>query len=646
MKHSLISVISFIPICFVCLQACNSDSGSRFEEQKNSYTFSSTSSVLTAYGASSVKEDTSVSFRCPTASNMSSETDLTIFHARANSPLPVFTLDTIAGIRSDATSGYGISLSHFPVGMLDIYQRCNSNTQEKLLTSCPIDHEIVESCSPASANAKECVLIYEGTHYLTVTAKMNDSETCYSEEINRKDYPILSVPVVSYACDYFEPWILPAVYQGASPVNECCSIESQGTLNFCLKPCGCRELSVQIVPKSWVRNRYTGTGINTQPDSPDLNNVLKIGVFSNVEGNTDAFQKLIESLAKKNVDAAVSLGNLTSSGNSSDFKIMRNMLDDTFSIYDGMLEGTSCSPSDDESKFCCQDKDDRIFPNTCNVMLYKVAFLAGLGERDLKNLNLTDYNALFGPSYSSSFLGKIQLIMLDTSDASMSGAQKSWLKSLLSMPSSETCRIDPPKDGAFKLLGDCEAAHGESSNASCTECIGEEAFCVKPSFDESDPIQGPQNCICVPATSKICKNNLVCEKMDGTESRCVCVADSDCGEGGTCVDGICKPPLRIVFSYTPLFDIFGSRGNSFTSRDEAASLLSLFAKSGVSTIFSGRVREFAHKKMANIDMYITGGGGADMSSFSNVGRHWLLVTIPDAYNNPNPDNISVEVVEF
>ncbi len=647
MKYSLFSVAAFLPLCLICLQACNSDSSNRFEAQKNSFSFSSTSSVLTAYGASKIEDDSTVSFRCPTESEMSSESDLTIFYARANSQLPVFTLDTIPGIRSDTTSGFGISLSQFPIGMLDIYQKCNSTTQEKLLTRCPSGFEIVDECSPASANAKECVLIYEGTHYLTVTAKMQETEVCYTEEINRQYYSILSTPLLSYACDFFEPSVIPAVYQGSSPINECCGIESTGTLNFCLKPCGCRELSVQIVPKSWVRDIDEAGNSIYEQDSPDLNNVLRIGIFSNVEGNTDAFQKLLESLSAHNIDAAVSLGNLTSSGKTSDFKIMRQMIDNAFSAYDGMLENTSCKYSETEKKICCENKDDRIFPNTCNVMLYKVAFLAGLGDRDLDDLNLTDYNSLFGPSYFSSFIGKVQLVMLDTSDATLEGSQKSWLKSLLSMPSSETCRIDQPKTGNMKLLGDCDnAVTSDSTSARCTDCIGEEAYCIKPSFDDSNPYYGPLNCLCVPATSKICRNNLVCENMDGSESRCICTADSDCGEGGTCVEGICKPPLRIVFSYTPLFDTFGSRGNSFTSRDEAASLLSLLARSGVSAIFSGRVREYAHDNMANIDMYITGGGGADMSAFSKTGKHWLLVTIPDAYNNPDPKNMTVEVVEF
>lgn len=624
--------------------ACNSDIGNRFDTQKNNYAFSSTTSELTAYGASSVDNNYNVSFRCPVASNMSSETDLTIFYTRANSPLPVFKLSTIAGIRSDTTSGYGISLADFPVGMLDIYQKCNSNTQEKLLTSCPDDYDIVDECSPASDNAKECVLIYEGTHYLTVTAQMIDDDTCYSEEINRTAYSVQSAPLVSWACDYFEPWIIPAVYQGSSPINDCCSVESEGTLNFCLKPCGCRDLTVQIVPKSWVRLNDGNDNYFYQEDSQNLNNVLKLAVFSNVEGNLDAFQKLLESIKEKNVDAAVSLGNLTGSGKTSDFIKMRTLIDDTFSIYDGLLPNTSCHENDD--KICCEQKNDRIFSSTCNVLLYKIAFLAGLGNSDLNNLNISKYNPLFGPSYASSFLGKIQLIMLDTSEAAINGSQKTWLKSLLTMPSNDPCRIDQPKLDNIKLLGECSSSNDESTSAGCTECIGEEAYCIKPSLDMSRPELGPMNCLCVPATSKICKNNLTCENNDGSESQCICSSDADCGVAGTCVDGICKPPLRIVFSYTPLFDIYGSRGNSFTSRDEAASLLSLLARSGVSAIFSGRAREFAHKKMANIDMYITGGGGADMSAFSDVGRHWLLVTVTDAYDNPKPENITVDVVEF
>ena len=109
---------------------------------------------------------------------------------------------------------------------------------------------------------------------------------------------------------------------------------------------------------------------------------------------------------------------------------------------------------------------------------------------------------------------------------------------------------------------------------------------------------------------------------------------------------MCIQPIRLVFSYTPLFDRYGSRGNAFTSKDSAASLLSALIKANVSAVFSGRSHEFSSYSMGGIPMYITGGGGGEMASFSDKKNHWLYVEIPNAYTNPNPDDISIEVVEF
>ena len=115
--------------------------------------------------------------------------------------------------------------------------------------------------------------------------------------------------------------------------------------------------------------------------------------------------------------------------------------------------------------------------------------------------------------------------------------------------------------------------------------------------------------------------------------------------GGTCEAGVCKPPLRLVFTYTPIYDKYGSRNNALSSED-AASLLSLLIQSNVAAVFAGRAHEYAKYSKGGIPMYITGGGGAEMASFSDKGNHWLLVEIPKAYTNPDRQDVKVEVIEF
>ena len=114
---------------------CNSTDSERFNEQLDYYMFSSTTSVLEAHGASQIADTGTSAFRCPSISGMRAESDLTVFYASANAPTPSFSLTTTAGIRGDTSGGIGISLSNLPLGMLDIYERCNSSSYEKLMTA-------------------------------------------------------------------------------------------------------------------------------------------------------------------------------------------------------------------------------------------------------------------------------------------------------------------------------------------------------------------------------------------------------------------------------------------------------------------------------------------------------------------------------
>ena len=86
----------------LALLACNSTDSERFNAQRESYVFDTTSTTLTAFGASRTDDDPDSSFRCPNVSGMSGETSLTVFNARANALLPHFTIKSVAGIRGDA----------------------------------------------------------------------------------------------------------------------------------------------------------------------------------------------------------------------------------------------------------------------------------------------------------------------------------------------------------------------------------------------------------------------------------------------------------------------------------------------------------------------------------------------------------------
>ena len=615
---------------------CNSTEGERFTEQEGFYVFASNSSTLKAYGAGRTEKTSGTVFRCPAVSGMAAESSLTVFKAKAHGALPHFTLDTIPGIRGDAQGGIGISLSELPAGLLDMYEKCHSASYEKLTTSCPEGYKIVEECSPSNANKNECRLIHEGTHKLVISAQINDDDHCLTEETDRSPYHTSSSKVI-YACDAFSPMALPAGYRVTQPSDNCCDPEAQGTLDFCFKPCGCRTLTVKIQPKDdWLANHNEKTG------------TLRIGVFSNVEGNTKAFNQLLDSMNEKSVDVAVSLGNLTEHGSKDEFAEMYSLMNAKLIWRDGTPQ-TSDACVEKNNQICCQ-ADTRQFENhICNAMMHKTAFHAGLGEDEYKGNGLAEFRELFGPSHMSTMVGKVQLIMLDTADASFGSSQKEWLESVLENVSNETCQIPAPEGTQWPSLAECREILNLSSsnkNPTCRECIQQEAYCIPPNAERSNPALGPENCICVPATSQVCSHAQSCAKTDGTEASCICTRDNDCGHGGTCIDGVCKPPVRLVFSYTPIFDEFGSRNNALSSKSDAAALMSLLVKANVNAIFSGRVLDYGKFTMGGIPIYITGGGGAEMSSFASKKHHWLYLEIPNAYTQPDPNEISVQVIEW
>lgn len=682
--------------------ACNSSDGERFSTQEDAYTFESTSSKLIAYGASQIEDDSLDVFRCPAVSGMSGENNLTVFNAQANAPFPHFTLETIQGIRGDTDGAIGISLHNLQTTLFDLYERCNSTSYERLSTTCE-GGSVVEKCSDAPKEGKYCEQIYEGMYQLVISSEMLDDENCFSEEVDRSPYNS-SVPYAAYACDAFSPIPLAAAFRGTPPLrvltttdnngtpettmNACCDLsDSGGSFDFCFKPCGCRKLTVKIVPKE----ETLAAASEKQKDDTLFDNTLRIAILSNVENHTDKFKSLLESVLAKDVDnivsaikseddlehmfelmsergvnVIISLGNLTENGSAKQFTAMNDIIKEEFIIRDGdlcfdesLFSGLTQQEYDEintnccsvvDNNVCCSENRTRVFDNICNAIFFKKSFLASLGEDEFEGSGLSEFTSLFGPSNSASTIGKVQLIVLDTADASLASGQRSWLQNVLDIPEHDKCNIPAPTlFDEWPTLAECRNILGRSAgeNVTCRECIQNEAYCIPPDASRSNYELGPENCVCVPATSKICKSNFTCKDMNGTDSTCICTRDEDCGNGGTCgSDGMCIHPVRLVFSYTPLFDRYGSRGNAFSSKDNAAALLSTLLKANVSAIFSGRSHEYSSYSMGGIPMYITGGGGGKMASFSDKGNHWLYVEIPNAFTNPNPDDISVEVVEF
>ena len=638
-RHSHTAIFLFA----ATLAACNATDGERFNTQKYDYVFATISSTLTAYGASFISAP-DAHFRCPAISGMSADPSVMASYARANAPLPNFTLSSVKGMRSDAMGAFGISLSDLPAGLLDIYQRCNASSTERYVTSCPDDYTIVESCSQTSGS-KECILIREGTHRLVISAHPENDKACYSEEVDRTPYSA-SAPKAAQACDAFSPITLDAAYRGGPPSYECCAESTSTTVDFCIRPCGCRTLNVQIVPKEDTLQNAP----QMPTESDEFSNSLRLAVFSNVEGNTERFQKLLASIDQFHVDAAISLGNLTGSGEAAQFVTMHDIVRDSLYSLDGQNEADGCILS--ASNYYCCPSNARTYPSLCNAILKKTAFLSGLGEDEFKSASHAAFRENFGPSNFATTIGKVQLIMLDTAEASLSAPQKAWLNTLLTDITQPTCKIPAPTGfSQWPTLAECRARlmdsdDAASSEVTCRKCIAQEAYCVPPDVSRSDPQYGPENCICIPYTAKYCPDSLTCEADDGEEHNCICTRDEDCGAGATCDAGTCKPPMRLIFSYTPLFDVFGSRNNAFSSRDEAAELTSMFLKANVNAIFAGKILDYSKTEMAGITQYITGGGGADMPSLASRSNHWLLVDIPKAYTTPSASEMTVSTVEF
>lgn len=209
---------------------------------------------MTAYGATYIAAETE-RFRCPSISGISSSNNVTVFTAQASAPTPHFTLESSFGIRGDTAGGFAVSLSAFPIGLLDIYMRCNSSPTDRYVTSCPERYRIVESCDKSEDMiGAECVKLYEGTHKLVISAEVPDDKTCFTEELDRTPYGS-AVADIALACDAFSPIDIAAAYRGDAPTELCCSKDQKTTLIFVSNRADVENSSQKSSPKKRLLHR-------------------------------------------------------------------------------------------------------------------------------------------------------------------------------------------------------------------------------------------------------------------------------------------------------------------------------------------------------------------------------------------------------
>ena len=86
-------------------------------------------------------------------------------------------------------------------------------------------------------------------------------------------------------------------------------------------------------------------------------------------------------------------------------------------------------------------------------------------------------------------------------------------------------------------------------------------------------------------------------------------------------------PIVIALTHTPPLDPAGFRDAGFISRTEAAMLLTLLGEHDVTALLTGGVGTFLESRQAGVPVYSTGGGGDEIESGDEVGRHYVRLTI-------------------
>ncbi|WP_225413731.1 metallophosphoesterase family protein [Stigmatella hybrida] len=88
--------------------------------------------------------------------------------------------------------------------------------------------------------------------------------------------------------------------------------------------------------------------------------------------------------------------------------------------------------------------------------------------------------------------------------------------------------------------------------------------------------------------------------------------------------------VHVVGMHIAPLEPIGVRNGSFSSRNEAASLVGKLARAGVDLTLYGHVHSYYAFSNAGIPAFISGGGGAIPERFDGVGRHYLAVEVDPA----------------
>ncbi|MBN2435134.1 MAG: metallophosphoesterase [Spirochaetes bacterium] len=99
--------------------------------------------------------------------------------------------------------------------------------------------------------------------------------------------------------------------------------------------------------------------------------------------------------------------------------------------------------------------------------------------------------------------------------------------------------------------------------------------------------------------------------------------------------------LKIVLTHYPIVDPSGTRGGSFSSRNEAYKLLSLLGENGTDLLLFGHIHSYYKYTLAGIDCRISGGGGAMPERYDGIGRHYLKIEV-----DPDNEKYSIERVDI
>lgn len=95
------------------------------------------------------------------------------------------------------------------------------------------------------------------------------------------------------------------------------------------------------------------------------------------------------------------------------------------------------------------------------------------------------------------------------------------------------------------------------------------------------------------------------------------------------------PPTRLVITHVPPFDPYGSRGNGFNQRLEAARVIAALKRAGVPFLLTSQLATYTTRADAGVTVVHGGGGGAPLE---DGGDHfWLQVSVGDGCQPPGAE---------